>query len=684
MSYPRNAATPKAVEIGPLVKIADGSMLATTAGVAVRVDLDGGGYGAGAGTISVDATSGIFSYAPTQAETNGDVLRVALYIADYMSISANVIMDPLDLAVNMTKLIGTAPTEGAAGRLAAGMTKQWDVATPVFTAASVNQTADVGTRLPQVVTMAQVGGTGVYYIVALGSAGTGAGQFSLSSGVIAASGNWSTYAGADTAGITELLTRIPDATPGETGGLLIAGANAGPVSISGGLSVENAAGDAVTFTSTSIGGVGFKMVGGAGGTSMVVADGITGSLLGGITGDIKGKVLGDSASVLIGVGVQADVQTIKTQTVTATAGFSFDNLTTLIGKFTGITLLAKWLRGLFRKDAMDATAKGEVNDSGGTFNEATDSNEAIRDTAPLGTAMRGTDGAYTGTPPTADAIGTDAAAKILATPAQKIVTNASGKAAATFSAADDVTGAFTAEALANAPTGTGSGLTAQQTRDAMALALTPATPTPATGVDGRIIAVAANAAAPPLASATGALPAEAFANQPAATVNLTDENIQEIADDVVAGVSDELADIKAKTDLITSGTVIVNSPVASGGALTLTAGNAYTGALALPITAASYGDKALSGATHGFAIQTRTRYNQGDGFGTATGTVTAAISGIDLAYTVALTAAQTISLATNPPAQAPTHKYELKTTYTDGTIRRVIGDLTVSRGVTNE
>jgi len=41
--------------------------------------------------------------------------------------------------------------------------------------------------------------------------------------------------------------------------------------------------------------------------------------------------------------------------------------------------------------------------------------------------MRGTDGAYTGTPPTADAIGTDAASKILVTPANKIATNASGQ-----------------------------------------------------------------------------------------------------------------------------------------------------------------------------------------------------------------------------------------------------------------
>jgi hypothetical protein len=52
---------------------------------------------------------------------------------------------------------------------------------------------------------------------------------------------------------------------------------------------------------------------------------------------------------------------------------------TLAGKFAGITLVAKWLRGLFRKDVMDSTAKTEINIGGGTFNETTDSNEAMRD-----------------------------------------------------------------------------------------------------------------------------------------------------------------------------------------------------------------------------------------------------------------------------------------------------------------
>jgi hypothetical protein len=57
------------------------------------------------------------------------------------------------------------------------------------------------------------------------------------------------------------------------------------------------------------------------------------------------------------------------------------NITALVGKFSGMTSLPKWLRGIFRKDAMDAVAKSEINTGGGAFSEATDSVEALHDAA---------------------------------------------------------------------------------------------------------------------------------------------------------------------------------------------------------------------------------------------------------------------------------------------------------------
>jgi hypothetical protein len=53
----------------------------------------------------------------------------------------------------------------------------------------------------------------------------------------------------------------------------------------------------------------------------------------------------------------------------------------ILSKFTGMTLLAGWLRNLTRKDSPDATALGEINSggAGGTFDPTTDSEQAIRD-----------------------------------------------------------------------------------------------------------------------------------------------------------------------------------------------------------------------------------------------------------------------------------------------------------------
>ena len=76
-------------------------------------------------------------------------------------------------------------------------------------------------------------------------------------------------------------------------------------------------------------------------------------------------------------------------------------------KFVGITLLAEWLGIIAGKQAGDAAALAEMKTTGagsGTLDPTTDSNEAIRDTAPLGSTMVGTDGANTTTPPTVAAI----------------------------------------------------------------------------------------------------------------------------------------------------------------------------------------------------------------------------------------------------------------------------------------
>ena len=67
MSYPRNAASPERVDIGPVIQITDGAV--QTSGVSVKVIPSGGTEASGGGTVAYSA-DGVVLYTPTQAETN--------------------------------------------------------------------------------------------------------------------------------------------------------------------------------------------------------------------------------------------------------------------------------------------------------------------------------------------------------------------------------------------------------------------------------------------------------------------------------------------------------------------------------------------------------------------------------------------------------------------------------------
>lgn len=67
MTYPRNAANPERLAIGPVVQISDGAV--QTAGVAVKVIPFGDTEASGGGTVAYSA-DGVVLYTPTQAETD--------------------------------------------------------------------------------------------------------------------------------------------------------------------------------------------------------------------------------------------------------------------------------------------------------------------------------------------------------------------------------------------------------------------------------------------------------------------------------------------------------------------------------------------------------------------------------------------------------------------------------------
>ncbi len=65
--YPRNAASPPRIAIGPVVQISDGAV--QTSGCTVRVLEEGGSEGDGGGTTAY-STDGVVLYTPTQGETD--------------------------------------------------------------------------------------------------------------------------------------------------------------------------------------------------------------------------------------------------------------------------------------------------------------------------------------------------------------------------------------------------------------------------------------------------------------------------------------------------------------------------------------------------------------------------------------------------------------------------------------
>lgn len=136
---------------------------------------------------------------------------------------------------------------------------------------------------------------------------------------------------------------------------------------------------------------------------------ITGSLsgaVGSVTGDVGGKVLGGGSGTITGAGVTAllsngtgtgqvsylgnGVLNVNTERINGTIqtardiGADTQTLVTRITSslFTGITSLAQWLGLIAGKQSGNSTARTEIRATGGgsgTYDETTDSQEALRD-----------------------------------------------------------------------------------------------------------------------------------------------------------------------------------------------------------------------------------------------------------------------------------------------------------------
>lgn len=87
--YPRNAASPPRIAVGPVVQISDGAV--QTSGVSVVVRPEGGSETAGGGTVSYGGSSGVVYYAPTQAETDYTAFVVTAYKSGCIPTSVTIV-----------------------------------------------------------------------------------------------------------------------------------------------------------------------------------------------------------------------------------------------------------------------------------------------------------------------------------------------------------------------------------------------------------------------------------------------------------------------------------------------------------------------------------------------------------------------------------------------------------------
>ena len=132
---------------------------AFTGSVTVYVTGDGGTQAVGSvgsGACAHEG-NGYHTYAPAQAETNYNL--IAFTFVGSGAVPATVQAAPVASgggAGDLTSILGTPLTETTGGFLAAAFKKVFDVATPVFTAASVNQSGDAysvaNSRLPAALT----------------------------------------------------------------------------------------------------------------------------------------------------------------------------------------------------------------------------------------------------------------------------------------------------------------------------------------------------------------------------------------------------------------------------------------------------------------------------------------------------------------------------------------------------
>ncbi len=320
---------------------------------------------------------------------------------------------------NLAQILGTALTE-TAGLIAAGFKQFFNIASPTSTMNTIT-VVTTATNL----TNAPSDSSGTTTLLSRLSS-TRAGYLdNLSAGAVALASSLSTLAGKFT-GIT-LLSEWLGLIAGKQTGNSTARTEMRATGVGSGTydettdsqealkddqmtaaDLENSVWDATMASHLTSGTTGASL-NGAG----AAGDPWTTSLPGAYGAGTAGKIIGDNITgnaytrlgAPAGASVSADVAAIKTDT---------GNLVTRITStlFSGITSLAQWLGAIAGKQVGNSTARTEIRATGagfGTFDETTDSQEALRDN--MGTVQTGDSYARLGAPAGASVSADIAAAK---------------------------------------------------------------------------------------------------------------------------------------------------------------------------------------------------------------------------------------------------------------------------------
>lgn len=233
--YPKNAASPPRIAVGPVVQISDGAVQAS--GVSIKVRPEGGSASAGGGTTAYE--EGIVLYTPTQAETDYTAFVVIAYKTDCIPTSATVV---------------TTAT-AVAGKVDVGAISGDATAADNLESACDNYSATrglAGTALPAAAADAAGG-------LVISDAG-----------------------GLDIDAKLANTHHLPNAAAGAAGGVVIAGSNAattfatltvtGDTTLTGNLACQAG----ITVTQSTVNGAGVSITGNGSGTGFRVYSGATG------------------------------------------------------------------------------------------------------------------------------------------------------------------------------------------------------------------------------------------------------------------------------------------------------------------------------------------------------------------------------------------------------------------------